>query len=305
MPVQGSAAMRTLLLLLLTFTLLFGWQRLVWTVTPAAGVYPIAQARFARGVAGAFPGRTCYCVADGLPSKLLFDLQFAPDVLPDPQRPQIWLLGSGLRHHYVLSALTHVNHVISFDAHTDMRSGDEIDCGNWLRYWLMASPNHQAMVIGVSEMLGGETWLSRTTEFQPLSLLASGRVQLWPVHRWRSFFHEPLPLPASNPSVAGAGGDKHESYLQWKSLDEIQLPRGQKLAVTVDLDCLAERGFACEWQMGELRLTRLLAMLGDLTQWNTVESVSICGFAAQQSDPERVALEAVLRAIASATENKQ
>ncbi len=296
--------MRTLLLLLLTLTLLFGWQRLVWTVTPAAGVYPIAGARFAQGVAGAFPSRACYCAADGLPSKLLLDLQFAPAALANPKHPQVWLLGSGLRHHYVLAALTRVNQVISFDAHTDMRSGDEIDCGNWLRHWLTASPDRRAMVIGVSEMLGGETWLSRTTEFQPLLLLAAGRVQLWPVHARRSFFHEPLPVPAGNPSVAAAGGDKHESYLQWKSIDELQLPRGQKLAVTVDLDCLAERGFAGEWQTGELRLPRLLAMLGDLARWNTVESVSICGFAAKQSDLEREALVAVLRAIVSATENR-
>ncbi len=296
--------MRTLLLLILILTLLFGWQRLVWTVTPASGSYPLAAAQFARGVAGAFPGLACYCASSGMPPKLLSDLRFVQDALPDLQYPQIWLLGSGLRHHYALAALTHANMLIDFDAHTDMRSGDEIDCGNWLRHWLIGLPNRHSMVIGVSDMLGGETWLGRTTEYQSISLLAEGRVQLWPVRARQSFFRKPLSLPISNPSISASGGDMRESYLRWRTIDEIQLPQKQRLAVTVDLDCLAKRGFAGEWQTGELPLAKLLALLRDLARWNSIEGVSICGFAPRQTDAERAALVLVLRAIVGATEDK-
>ena len=296
--------MRTLLLLILILTLLFGWQRLVWTVTPASGSFPLDEARFAKGVAGAFPGLACYCASSGMPPKLLSDLHFVRDALPDLQHPQIWLLGSGLRHHHAMATLTHVNLLVDFDAHTDMRSGDEIDCGNWLRHWLIGLPNRHSMVIGVSDMLGGETWLGRNIEYQPLSLLAEGRAQLWPVRGRQSFFRMPLNSAVRNPSIAASGGDMHESYLRWRPIDEIQLPRNQRLAVTVDLDCLAKRGFMCEWQTGELPLAKLLSLLRDLSRWNTVESVSICGFAPRQSDGECAALVSVLRAIVSAIKDK-
>src|SRR5512137_3076775 len=82
---KGTAKLRTLLLLILILTLLFGWQRLVWTVTPASGSFPLAEARFAKGVAGAFPGLACYCASSGMPPKLLSDLQFVQEALPDLQ----------------------------------------------------------------------------------------------------------------------------------------------------------------------------------------------------------------------------
>ena len=59
--------MRTLLLLLLILTLMLGWQRLVWTVTPAAGSFPLREARFAEGVAGAFPGLVSHCATERMP----------------------------------------------------------------------------------------------------------------------------------------------------------------------------------------------------------------------------------------------
>lgn len=298
-----SNAVRAVLLLTLTLALLLGFDRLAGTVTSTHGEFPLADARFVTGIAGAFPGRTCMLAADGLPPGLVEDLGFRPGTA-DAGRPAIWLLGSGLRHHYALAALTDENLVISFDAHADMRSGEEVDCGNWLRHWLVGSPDRRGMVIGVSEKLGGEVWLGRATDFLPLTLLVNGRAQLWPVRARRSFFHEPLPAPVNSPAIADAGGDARGGWLAWRSLDDWQLPRGGRLAVSIDLDCLAERGFAAEWGTGELSESRLLDLLRELAEKNTLTGISICGFAARQTDAERAALVTTLRGIIAATEQK-
>lgn len=302
----GNVAMRAVLLLTLTLALLFGWQSLGGTVTSSHGAYPLAEARFVSGAAGMFPGRECHLAADGLPAGLADELQFIPGSSPaSGARPAVWLLGSGLRHHYALQALSDDYLVINFDAHADMRSGGEVDCGNWLRYWLEGSPERQAMVVGVSEKLGGEVWLGRATNFLPLPLLASGRAQLWPVRSRLAFFRAPLPTLVANPSLAGSGGDARGCWLRWRALEELPLPQGQRLAVTVDLDCLAARGFAAEWGTGELPLARLLELLRQLAERNPLASISICGFATEQTDGERAALTGTLREIVAATENSR
>ena len=307
---------RGVLLVLLAGALMLGWQRAQETVMGVADDDPVRREQFVHSTAALFPGREWVVGSERLPPGLAAAIGFTA-ARPDPMGsnsgrstatgPVLWLLGSGLRHHHAVAAITTETTVISFDAHADVRAGDGADCGSWLRCWLAEQPGRQAQVLGVSARLTGEAWQAgpgRRIDYLPLDRLATGDLQLWPVHSRRTWFRASLPASVHNLSVAAAGARERECWLIWRMLDEWRPPEGETLAITVDLDCLAERAFAGEWAPGELPQPFLLHCLRRLAATNTVRSVSICGFAAQQSATECAALAEAVRAIAAATEQK-
>lgn len=299
--VRGPALIRLVLQVFLASALLFGAVRTRGVIGPPDGIYLLEDATFYAFLSERYPDHQFHLASTSDP--LIEPLGLRPGTIPHPAQ-QVYLFGSGLRHHYALLTLRDEAYVVVFDAHTDMRGfGDGVDCGNWIRHLIKTDPVKRVIIAGVSAV-AGETYLNPRQPFLSREVLESGRVEIYRERGGWSFVPWPVATAMrGNPSVVEAVDDRivNGGALRWSRDGSGRLPRDTTVSISVDLDCLVDRGFRCEWDEGQLTKDRLLDMERRVRATNRVQSINICGYTAEQSPTEKAELARVVDQLLATT----
>lgn len=195
----------------------------------------------------------------------------------------ITFLGSNARHHYSLNSLKKIKEpfvLILIDAHSDSKPySKEVQCGNWVNFAVRENSNiKKVIVMGVSKGLQFED----ASLWNNYDLIKSGKLEIWPAKKCRSYFKDANYPPASGGLYSSYEFDYigkffgHPGYyVVWKDYKTLLRDRSFPAAyISIDLDVLRE--VKTSYGSGSLDTGDLLEIIKDLKK-SEIIGVDICG----------------------------